>query len=73
MKITARDNEKSKYRFLAKGNKEYVSSFHIQVKKWFGWVTIKSFIDDDMEYAYREAMELLEVLEGRKDIKVRLI
>ena len=34
-----------------------------QVKKWFGWVTVKEFCDiSDEEFARLEAEELLELL-----------
>lgn len=51
-----------RYRVKQIGSREKYKGFKVQVKKWWGWVTIKTFIDDDMEFAYREAMELLEKL-----------
>ena len=37
--------------------------YSVQVKKWYGWVTIKEFFDIlDEEFARLEADELLEFL-----------
>lgn len=37
--------------------------YSVQVKKWYGWVTIKDFCDIlDDEFARLEAEELLELL-----------
>lgn len=37
--------------------------YSVQVKKWYGWVTIKDFCDIlDEEFARLEAEELLELL-----------
>lgn len=37
--------------------------YFVQVKRWYGWVTIKYFCDIlDEEYARLEAEELLELL-----------
>lgn len=37
------------------------------------WVYIKSFKDDDYDFAKREAEELLESLEGGRNVKVKLL
>lgn len=38
--------------------------YAVQVKKWFGWVTVKEFCDiSDEEFAKLEAEELLEHLQ----------
>lgn len=37
------------------------------------WLTIKTFQDEDIAFAKREAEELLEALEGGKDVNVKLI
>ena len=37
----------------------------VQVRRWYGWVTVKEFHDpEDPDFARREAEELLEILEG---------
>lgn len=33
--------------------------YHVQMSGRFGWVTIKSFVDEDEEYAYLCALDLL--------------
>lgn len=39
--------------------------FHVQVKRWFGWVTIKTFHElFDNDFAQREAEELIDYLES---------
>ena len=43
----------------------HITSFLVQVRRWYGWVTVKEFCDTaDPDFARREAEELLEILEG---------
>lgn len=38
--------------------------YQVQVRRWWGWVTVKEFCDTaDPDFARREAEELLEILE----------
>lgn len=62
MKITFQKFPHSKYRAVAKGNKEDIKKFLVQVRKWWGWCTIKHYSDEDMEFAFRETTELLDKL-----------
>lgn len=40
-----------------------VTIYVVQVRRWFGWVDVKTFYDpDDDDYALRCAAELLEML-----------
>lgn len=42
----------------------HITSFLVQVRRWWGWVTVKEFCDtEDPDFARREAEELLENLE----------
>ena len=61
------------YRTVVFGDEEYVKGFKVQVKKLFWWVTIKTFQDENVRFAFNEAEELLETLDGGKDVKVRLL
>lgn len=56
---------KRKYRIKGMWEYRWNPHYSVQVKRWFGWVTIKKFIDDDMGFAKREAEELLEKLEEK--------
>ena len=41
-----------------------VEVYAVQVKKWYGWVTVKEFFDlNDNEFSRLEAEELLEHLQ----------
>lgn len=41
------------------------TAYLVQVRRWYGWVTVKEFHDpEDPDFARREAEELLETLEG---------
>ena len=54
---------KRKYRIKGKVAYDDVCYFVVQVRRWFGWVNIKKFQDqDDESYALRCAEELLEKL-----------
>lgn len=57
--IPAIENDRLSYRF------HYgFAVYSVQVKRWFGWVTVKEFCDTlDEEFAKLEAEELLELLE----------
>ena len=56
-------NKKKNYRIRAIGNEECCNEIVVQMyHRLFGWITVKSFSDDDMKFAYREAEELLEKL-----------
>lgn len=39
-----------------------LSIYHVQMSGIFGWVTIKSFVDEDVTYACKRAYELLDLL-----------
>ena len=42
-----------------------LTSYLVQVRRWYGWVTVKEFCDTaDHDFAHREAEELLEILEN---------
>jgi hypothetical protein len=46
----------------SRGN-EVIDLYLVQLHRWYGWVTIKAFSDDDdNDYAFRCAMELLDTL-----------
>ena len=54
---------KRKYRIKEKETYDDVWYFVVQVRRWFGWVNIKKFQDqNDESYALRCAEELLEKL-----------
>ena len=41
-----------------------LTAYLVQVRRWWGWVTVKEFCDpDDHAFARHEAEELLEILE----------
>lgn len=41
-----------------------LTAYLVQVRRWWGWVTVKEFCDTaDPDFARREAEELLEILE----------
>lgn len=41
-----------------------LTAYQVQVRRWYGWVTVKEFCDTaDPDFAHREAEELLEILE----------
>lgn len=39
-----------------------LSIYHVQMSGMLGWVTIKSFVDEDAVYACKRAYELLDLL-----------
>lgn len=39
-----------------------LSIYHVQMSGMLGWVTIKSFVDEDAVYACKHAYELLDLL-----------
>ena len=42
-----------------------LTAYLVQVRCWWGWVTVKEFCDTaDPDFAHREAEELLEILEN---------
>lgn len=54
------------YRIVLKKNMYGESFYVVQMwHNWFWWVTIKAFKDEDMDFAKREAEELLEKLEEK--------
>ena len=45
----------------------YFSLAHnVQVKKWYGWVTVKSFSEFENKHAKDEALKLLTLIETNK-------
>lgn len=62
---------KSEYDFYRKistekGFKPVLVIYHVQVKsRIIGWVTIKTFMDEDVFFAYLCAKELLDILNER--------
>lgn len=53
------------YRMISteKGLKPVLVIYHVQVKsRIIGWMTIKTFMDEDFLYAYTCAKELLDIL-----------
>lgn len=49
--------------YIVKGTMPRFVTHHVQVKSGIlGWITVKSFTDEDNEYAYRCARELLDKL-----------
>lgn len=50
------------YRVKQIGSRENYTGFKVQVKKWFVWITIKKFQDEDLGFAFREANELWDIL-----------
>lgn len=46
------------YRVKQIGGRDKYKGFKVQVKKWFVWITIKKFQDEDLGFAFREADEL---------------
>lgn len=59
--------KKRKYRIIAETilnsrGTEPIDIYLVQVKCWFGWATVKEFVDDDADFACRCAMELLDNL-----------
>lgn len=57
---------KRKFRIRCVGNRESVTKFVVEMRWLFFWITIQTFTDDDMEFAFREAEELLQVLGGNE-------
>lgn len=56
-------NNNKNYRIRAAGIDEWCTEIRVQMyHRLLGWITIKSFCDEDMAFAYREAEELLEKL-----------
>lgn len=55
---------RKKYRIKSELLQHYtVPLYIVQVRRWFGWVSIKSFYDPyDPDFAKREAEELLDKL-----------
>lgn len=55
---------RKKYRIKTELLQHYTAPLYIvQVRRWFGWVNIKSFYDPyDPDFAKREAEELLDKL-----------
>lgn len=59
-------NSKKNYRIRAVGNEECCTEIRVQMyHRLLGWITIKSFSDEDMTFAYREAEELLSLLNSK--------
>lgn len=50
------------YRRILVDDQEGVYTILIQMKKWYGWTTIKSMCSDDLHYLNNCAVELLEKL-----------
>lgn len=43
-----------------------ITTYAVQVRRWWGWVTIKEYDEGhDSEYALKQAEELLELIEER--------
>ena len=41
-----------------------ITTYEVQVRKWYGWVTVKEFDEgSDSDFALSQAEELLEFLE----------
>ena len=50
------------YRKLLIDDQENCWTIIVQVKKWYGWVTVKEFIGEDLQYVNLCAIELLDKL-----------
>lgn len=52
----------NKYRKLLIDDQDSIYTIIIQCKKWYGWVTIKTIEEYDLEYANIQADEIIEML-----------
>lgn len=44
----------------------HITTYAVQVRRWWGWVTVKEFDEGhDREFAKRQAIELIELIEER--------
>lgn len=63
--------KKKRFRIKCIGNREGVRAFRVQMLLLFFWVTIKTFEDEDVSFAFKEAEKLLKVLGGNEIIVPR--